>query len=114
MDLLQDLIEMLAGATRRLWPGVLGGAMLGYLVPGYGMAGFLVISAIGAFGGTWLAAWAGLAPVGAVTGNRRTDLALVAGGAAAVVWLGYFLLSLVLVVAVLALVAMTVAAWMAG
>jgi hypothetical protein len=114
MDYLQTLIETLAGATRRVWPGVLGGALLAYLLPGFGTAGFLVIAAIGAFAGTWLASWIGLAPIQRVTGQWRTDLAITAGGATALVWFGYFLLQLVLVLAALALVAMLVAAWMAG
>jgi hypothetical protein len=114
MDFLQTSIEMLASATRRVWPGVMGGVLLAYLLPGYGMAGFLVVSCIGAFLATWLAAWLGLAPVQRLTNNSRTDMAITAGGATVLVWVGYFLLNLVLVLAALALVGMLAAAWMAG
>lgn len=114
MDLLHSLIELLASATRRVWPGVLAGVLLTYLLPGYGTAGFLVIAAVGAFAGTWLAARTGLAPIQSITGDRRTDLLATAGGAMVLVWVGYFLFQLVLVLAALALVGMLAAAWLAG
>ena len=51
MDFLQSLLETLAVAIRRLWPGVLGAAAFGYF--GWSIAGFLlgwaVQAAIGMF-----------------------------------------------------------------
>ena len=110
MDFLQSLLETLAVAVRRLWPGVLGAAALGYL--GWSTAGFLgfaVGCALGALAGTWAGARLGLVPVPKATGSTSVDHLLHATGAFLVVGALYLLAQFALVVAaVVAVIAIAI------
>ena len=114
MDLLQSLIEILASAARRIWPGVLGAALLGYFGSSAGLWAFVVASAVGALVGTWAGAWLGLVPIQAMTGNRNADLGLYAAGAFLIVGTGYLMVQFALILAFLAAVVLIGAAWISG
>ena len=114
MDLLQTLVESFASAARRVWPGVLGAGILGYLGSSMGMGGFVLAGIVGALAGTWAGAWLGLVPIQAMTGNRNSDLGLYAAGAFVLVGMCYFLLQFALIVAILVAVVLIGAAWFAA
>lgn len=113
MDLVYAFIEALATAAKSVWPGVIGGAIGGYLgLSVLGTIGFAAGAAIGALAGTWIGAKLSLVPMRKMTGSEGGDQLVYALGALIIVGTGYFLLQFVLMLgAILALAALAFA-WM--
>ena len=114
MELLQSIFDLVVDAARRVWSGVLGAALLGYLASGYGAPVFLLFAAAGAFAGTLIGVWSGVAPICGPTGIAKTDIAISAGGALLLVGTGYFLFQFLMILAVIGAIGLAAAAWLAG
>lgn len=112
MDFLSGILEVLASAARAIWPGVFGAVACAYL--GSSMAGFpgmVVGAAVGALAGTWIGGILGLMPTRKMTSSPATDQMLYAVGAFILVAIGYFLLSAMVIIAVIAAVVGIAAFW---
>lgn len=115
MNFLETAFELLGSLAKRLWPGVLGAAILGYLgASAAGLFGFVVGAATGALVGTFAGDRFGLAPVRATTGSRQGDILLSAAGAFILVGIGYAALQFALILAALAAILVIAAAWISG
>ena len=115
MDLLLDLIGMVAEAAKRVWPGVLAAALGGYVGWQWlGFIGFWTGAALGALAGTWLGARLGLVAVSARTGSAQRDQLLAAAGAFGLVAVGYLLLQFIYILIAIVLVIGIASAWLNG
>ena len=115
MEFLETVLETLVSAARSVWPGFIGAALLGYFgAHTMVLPGFLVGAALGAVGGTWGAVRLGLVKVRNMTGSVATDQMLYASGAFLLVALGYFLIYIVIVLAVVVALAAAALFWVSA
>ncbi len=115
MDFLHDIADAILSAAARVWPGVLGAAVLGYL--GWqtvGFVGFWAGAAAGAIAGTWAGDHFGLLKVRAARSSRFDDLIIPSAGAFAIVAAAYLLLQFIYILAVVAAVIAVAAAWLSS
>ena len=112
MDTILDVLGAIAEAALKVWPGVLGAALLGYLAYGrLGFIGFWAGVALGALAGTAIGARFALVKRSKGAGMSLPELLPTATGAFAIVAAGYLLLQFIYILLAAAAVLAVLAVW---